>query len=119
MFTKEELSPHALELFRRVKEVLPLEISERLRSNRHFVTHGSYRTLFLFDVWDCNQTDILNRQHFKYCLGHDGRPGAQRNGYFSLWLNRVRIYRERESILNTLERDILIRFLHYLRDQDL
>lgn len=106
MFSKEELTPHALELFQRVKESLPPAIGERLRSNRSFVTHGSYRTLFLFDVWDCNQTDILNRQHFKYCLGHDGRPGATRNGYFHLWLNRIRIYRERESIVSTLDRKL-------------
>ena len=106
MFSKQELSPHALELFRRVKAALPPEIGGRLRSNRAFTTHGSYRTLFLFDVWDCNQTDILNRQHFKYCLGHDGRPGATRDGYFHLWLNKIRIYRERESIIATLEREI-------------
>jgi hypothetical protein len=106
MISKQELSPHALELFRRVKSALPAEIGERLRSNRFFTTHGSYRTLFLFDVWDYNQTDVLNRQHFKYCLGYDGRPGATRSGYFHLWLNRVRIYRERDTILATLDRKL-------------
>ncbi len=106
MFTKAELTPHALELFERVKAALPTAIGERLRSNRQFVTHGSYRTLFLFDVWDCNQTDILNRQHFKYCLGYDQRPGSARDGYFHLWLNRIRIYREREAIVATLDRKL-------------
>jgi 5-methylcytosine-specific restriction enzyme A len=106
MLTKEKLTPYALELFRRVKESLPTEIGERLRSNRKFVTHGSYRTLFLFDVWDCNQTDVLNRQHFKYCLGYDGRPNATCDGYFHLWLNRIRIYREREAIVSTLDRKL-------------
>src|SRR5438093_3681386 len=98
MFNKQELTPHAVELFRRVKAALPAEIGERVRSHRGFVTHGSYRTLFLFNVWDCNQTDILDRKHFTYCLGHDGRPGAKRDGYFHLWLNKIRLYRERESI---------------------
>lgn len=97
---------YALELFRQVKESLPPEIGERLRSNRQFLTHGSYRTLFLFDVWDCNQTDVLDRQHFKYCLGYDGRPNATSNGYFHLWLNRIRIYREREAIVATLDRNL-------------
>ncbi|HEY1661697.1 MAG TPA: HNH endonuclease signature motif containing protein [Verrucomicrobiae bacterium] len=106
MHTKEELTPHALKLFRQVKESLPPEIGERLRCNRQFVTHGSYRTLFLFDVWDCNQTDVLNRQHFKYCLGYDGRSNATRNGYFHLWLNRIRIYREREAIIAMLDRKL-------------
>ncbi len=50
--------------------------------------------------------DVLNRLHFKYCLGHDGRPGAKRDGYFHLWLNRIRIYRERESILANLDREL-------------
>jgi len=106
MFTKQQLSPYALELFRRVKASLPPKISERLRSNRLFTTHGSYRTLFLFDVWDCNQTDILDRKHFKYCLGYDRRPGATHDGYLHLWLNKIRIYRNRDSIVATLEREI-------------
>src|SRR2546430_5995368 len=106
MRTKEELSPHALELFQRVKASLPQHISNRLRSTRGFYTHGSYRTLFLFDVWDRNQTDVINRLHFKYCLGYDGRPRATRDGYFHLWLNRIRIYRERESIVATLDREL-------------
>ena len=71
MLTKVQLTPHALELFRRLKEALPAEIGERLQSSRVFTTHGSFRTLFLFDIWDRNQNDILNRYHFKYCLGYD------------------------------------------------
>jgi hypothetical protein len=106
MFSKQELTPHALELFRRVKAALPPAIGERLRSHRGFVTHGSYRTLFLFNVWDCNQTDLLDRKHFTYCLGCDGRPGATRSGYFHLWLNRIRIYRERAAIVTTLDREL-------------
>lgn len=106
MFSKDELTPHALELFRRVKGALPPEIGERLRSHRGFVTHGSYRTLFLFNVWDCNQTDILDRKHFTYCLGYDHRPAATRDGYFHLWLNRIRIYRQREAIVSALDREL-------------
>lgn len=106
MFTKQQLTPHALELFECVKRALPQEIAARLRSNRHFVTHGNYRTLYLFDVWDANQTDVINRQHFKYCLGYDRRPGARRDGYFHLWLNRIRIYRERDAIVATLDREL-------------
>ena len=106
MFTKAELTPHALELFRRVKLALPAAIAQRVSSNRLFVTHGSYNDLFLFDVWDSNQTDVLDRQHFKYCLGHDGRPSSPTNGYFHLWLNTIRIYREREAIVTTLDKKL-------------
>ncbi len=106
MYSKEQLTPHVLELFRRVQEALPPEICSRLRSNRNVGNHGSYSSLFLFDVWDCNQTDVLDRKHFKYCLGCDQRPAAKSHGYFHLWLNRIRIYRERQSIVATLEREI-------------
>jgi hypothetical protein len=105
-WSKAELTPHALVLFERVKAELPRAIAARLRSNRTFTTHGSYRTLFLFDVWDENQTDVLDRKHFKYCLGYDRRPGAKQDGYFHLWLNRIRIYRERDSIVPRLDREL-------------
>jgi hypothetical protein len=104
MLTKEQLTPHALELFRRLVAELPPEIGLRLRSNRRVVTHGSYRTLFLFDIWDRNQ--IFDRQHFKYGMACDQRPGAPFEGGFGLWLNRIRIYRERESILATVDREL-------------
>jgi hypothetical protein len=51
MFTKAELTPHALELFERVKAALPTEIGERLRSNRQSVTHGSYPVNKRVDRW--------------------------------------------------------------------
>lgn len=106
MLTKAELTPRALDLFRRVKQALPATIAQRLNSNRLFVTHGSYNNLFLFDVWDTEQTDVLNRQHFKYCLGYDGRPNASFNGYFHLWLNTIRIYRERDALVKMLEHQL-------------
>ena len=106
MHTKEHLSPHALETFRQVRAALPPHIGERLTSNRRFVTHGSYRTLFLFDIWDKNQNDVLHRQHFKYGLGCDQRSGTNQVGHVGLWLNRIRIYRNRDSILEILHREI-------------
>lgn len=106
MLTKEQLSPHALNLFLRVKAELPPAIAQRLRSHRHLITHSSYVSLFLFDVWDANQSDVLPRLSFKYCLGYDARPGATRDGYFQLWISRSRIYRERESIVASLEREL-------------
>jgi hypothetical protein len=98
MLTKEELSPWALELVRRGQEKLSSEIASRLRSSRHFVTHPTIATLFLFDVWDCHQTDILPAKHFKYCLGYDKRPNASSDGYFHLWVTKIRIYGEHDNI---------------------
>ena len=102
--TKADLTGPALELFGRVQERLPTAIAQRLRSNRLFVTHGSYNNLFLFDVWDLHQTDVLDRKHFKYCLGCDLRGNAPHNGYLHLWLNTVRIYRKREEVVAKLSR---------------
>ncbi len=105
MFTKQQLTPHALELFAQVKRALPSEIAMRLRSNRKVVNHGNYANLFLFDVWDSHQTDVLDRKHFKYCLGY--RPNHPTHyGYFHLWLNRIRIYRQREDIITRLDREL-------------
>jgi hypothetical protein len=97
--TKAELSPHAIALFSRLRERLPTNIAQRLQSNRFFVTHGSYNNFYLFDVWDRHQTDVLSRQHFKYCLGCDLRGNTAHVGAISLWLNTIRIYRNREEIV--------------------
>jgi len=106
--TKEEITPHALAFFEDLKRELPSPIASRLRSNRLVVTHGSYGELFLFDIWDANQTDVLDRKHFKYCLAYDPsrRNHPSHDGYFHLWLNTVRIYRKREEIVRQLESEL-------------
>lgn len=106
--SKEELTPHALAFFSDLKRELPPAIACRLRSNRLVVNHGSYNNLFLFDIWDNNQTDVLDRKHFKYCLAYDPsrRNHASHDGYFHLWLNTIRIYRKREEIVRKLEAEL-------------
>jgi hypothetical protein len=106
--SKDELTPHALVFFKQLKDVLPITIAERLRSNRHVVTHGSYIDLYLFDIWDIHQNDVLGRQHFKYCLAYDPslRNHSKHDGYFHLWLNTIRIYRQREEIVEVLNRTL-------------
>ena len=105
MFTKQQLTPDPMELFDCVKQALPDKIASRLRSNRHFVNHGSYADLFLFECLGRNQTDVLDRKHFKSCLGY--RPNhPTHDGYFHLWLNRIRIYRQREEIVALLDREL-------------
>jgi hypothetical protein len=108
MLTKEEITPHALAFFEELKSELPSEIAARLRSNRHVVNHGSYSDLFLFDIWDGNQTDVLDRKHFKYCLAYDPsrRNHPAHDGYFHLWLNTVRVYRKREEIVRRLDSEL-------------
>lgn len=61
---------------------------------------------FCLTCGDAHQTDVLPRMTFKYCLAHDARPGATRNGFFHLWISKSRIYREREAIVATLAREL-------------
>src|SRR6266498_1738054 len=70
--TKEALTPHLLNAFASAKAKLPAEIGSRLTSSDHVRNHGSYRTFYLFNVWDIHQADILQRDHFCYCFGYHG-----------------------------------------------
>jgi hypothetical protein len=67
--------------------------------------HGSYRTVLLFNVWDKFQSDVLPKQHFCYCLGYDPHKliSGPTEWYFHLWLNTIRIYRERLAVKEELE----------------
>lgn len=112
MITKESLTPHLLEAFNRAKAELPPEIAARLTSSDHVRNHGSYRTFYLFNVWDVNQADILHRDHFCYCFGHlvsDALKERKNYGYtwfLHLWINTIRLYRSRHEIRQVLETDL-------------
>lgn len=107
MHSKEEITPAARALFDEVLGRLPANIGQRLKCNQKVTTHGS-RQVFNFDIWDASQNDVLDRKHFKYCLAYDPHllNDGRNDGFFHLWLNTVRIYRERESIKALLEREI-------------
>lgn len=109
--TIQELSPICIKLFERVTYALPNDIASRLTRSRGMRVHGTKRTLLLFNVWDRNQSDVLPSQHFCYCLGYDPdhlwtSQTQPTDWYFHLWLNTVRIYRERETVKKTLEQEI-------------
>ena len=104
-FSKEELTPTCLRLFEEVGKELPPHLAERLTCSRAVRNHGSYRTVFLFNVWDKYQSDVLPKQHFCYCLGYDPHRliSGGTDWYFHLWLNTIRIYRERLMVKKELE----------------
>ena len=112
MHTKESLSPYVLQAFADAKAELPSKIAHRLTSSNRVRNHGSYRTFYLFNVWDLHQADILHRDHFCYCLGYLGsEPLKQRkNGghtwFLDLWINKIRLYRSQSEIRQILEVDI-------------
>lgn len=104
-FIKTDLTPALLQMFDDVVEELPTEIAQRLTCSRSVRNHGSYRTVLLFNVWDKNQSDVLPKQHFCYCLGYDPTHliSGGTDWYFHLWLNTIRIYRDRLSLKKQLE----------------
>jgi hypothetical protein len=97
-----------LNIFEQARNALPNAIAERLTCSRAVRNHGSYRTVLLFNVWDRYQSDVLPKQHFCYCLGYD--PNQLISGgsvwYFHLWLNTIRIYRDRIVVKNKLENEL-------------
>jgi len=109
--TKRTLTPVCLSFFDKLKTVLPAEISSRLKSKQKVGNHGNSNTWLIFDIWDKHQTGILPKDHFKYCLGYDHlrvREGKT-SGYFHLWLNTIRIYKNRVAIKELLEYEIIQR----------
>jgi len=96
-YTREQITPHCQALFTEVIRELPQSIAERLTCQRKVVNHGSYRTVLLFNIWDKNQSDVLPKKHFCYCLGYDPERLLNKttDWYFHLWINTIRIYRDR------------------------
>ena len=105
-FTKESLSPFFLDAVQVAKAELPDLLSARLTHNRVVGTHGSYGDFYLINIWDKGQTDVLPRDHFKYCLSfcRNRRNGRPEDGELHLWLNKIRIYQNRSKVLKVLDR---------------
>jgi hypothetical protein len=106
--SKEELTPICVQIFEDAQRGLPETIAERLTCSRAVRNHGSYRTVLLFNVWDKYQSDILPKQHFCYCLGYDSKQliSGGSDWYFHLWLNTIRIYRDRVAVKTKLENEL-------------
>lgn len=104
-YTKEELSPHLLQVVQMVKAELPDLLSTRLAHNRLARTHGSYADFYLINMWDRKQTDVLPKDHFTYCLSYwqNRRGGHPEDGELHLWLNKIRLYQNRRKILQLLD----------------
>lgn len=106
--SREELTPICLEIFEQVQNALPHAVAARLTCSRAVRNHGSYRTVLLFNVWDKYQSDVLPKQHFCYCLGYDPTQliSGGSDWYFHLWLNTIRVYRDRATVKTKLESEL-------------
>ena len=104
-YSKEEISPYLLEVAQVTKSELPDFIGNRLSHGRKAVTHGSYVDFYMLNMWDKNQTDVLPRSHFTYCLSYWGnRRKHARDGELHLWLNKIRMYQNRKDIIALLDK---------------
>jgi hypothetical protein len=105
-WTQNQLTPICHRLFLEAKELMPPSIASRLVCSRAMRNHGSYRTVLLFNTWDRFQSDVLPKQHFCYCLGYDPLRliSGGTDWYFHLWLNTVRIYRDRLAVKTEMEK---------------
>src|SRR4051794_22055628 len=93
MHTKEEITPYLLKTVALSKSSLTAEIGSRLTSSKQVRNHGSYRTFYLFNVWDIHQADVLHHDHFCYSFGYYGsdaiklRKNAGFTWHLLLWIN--------------------------------
>jgi hypothetical protein len=108
VYTKEQITPACIDLFQQATAKLPSSIGGRLACSRGIRNHGSFRTVLLFNTWDKQQSDVLPKNHFCYCLGYDPQQliSGGSDWYFHLWLNTIRIYRDRLAIKSKLEREL-------------
>jgi len=104
-YRKDELSPYFVQAAQTAKSELPEAIGSRLSHGRQARTHGSYNDFYLINMRDKHQTDVLPRDHFNYCLSYwqNRRSGAAEDGELHLWLNKIRLYQNRSSILEFLD----------------
>jgi len=109
-YTAEQVTSGCMDLFQQAIKQIPAAISERLKTSRTARNHGSYRTVLIFNTWDRYQSDILPKNHFCYCLGYDPKQliSGGTDWYFHLWLNTIRIYRDRLAVKEELEKKLKI-----------
>jgi hypothetical protein len=102
--TPDDLTPQALALVASLKKRLPQEIAARLKCSKKVRRHGNVSTVFLFNVWDKNQSGMFDPKYFCYCLGYDPQHRySPSTWYFHLWVNTIRIYQYSRQIRAALE----------------
>src|SRR2546423_8148650 len=96
-YSKAELTPVMHEVFSDVVDILADSHGPRLTSSRGVRNHGDRGNLYLFNIWDKEQSDLLHRDHFCYCFGYWTNRMLERDGkrgllaYLHLWLNTTRL----------------------------
>lgn len=116
-FTKESLA----KLFRPISDLLngKLEDAEALldpairdlfKASTTLVRHSKDTRVLQYHIWARDQPGIFHRHHFKYAIQYDplGTMGgtATKNFTIEFFVNKIRIYQERESMGKRVGRDL-------------
>lgn len=108
-YSKVELTPVFRSVFDDVVDILGDPVGPRLSRSRGVRLHGDRGNLYLFNIWDSEQSDLLDRDHFCYCFGCYTNRTIEQDGrrnnlsYLHLWINTKRLYYEQDNILSLLE----------------
>ncbi|MEY2565255.1 MAG: endonuclease [Verrucomicrobiota bacterium] len=111
-YSKSELTPLLREVFSEVVDILRDSVGQRLTSSRSVRNHGDRGNLYLFNVWDKEQSALLHRDHFCYCFGYYSNRLLERGdrrgnlAYFHLWINTTRLYYEQALMVSLLEQPV-------------
>jgi hypothetical protein len=109
VYSKADLTPLLRDVFTEVVDVLHDSVGNRLTSSRGVRNHGNHGNLYLFNIWDVEQNDLLHRDHFCYCFGYYTNRMLECSGrrnnlaYIHLWVNTARLYYEQDLIVSLLE----------------
>lgn len=108
-YSKAELTPVFRSIFDDVVDILRDSFGPRLTRSRGVRYHGDRGNLYLFNIWDSEQSDLLDPDHFCYCFGSYTNRTIEQDGrrnnlsYLHLWINTKRLYYEQGHIVSLLE----------------
>ena len=93
-----------------VDELLDPSVRERLRASNTFMHHGGDTRVLQYHIWDRDQPSIFHRHHFKYEVQYDPagtKAGtATTNFCIHFYLNKIRLYHEREAMVKRVRREL-------------
>jgi hypothetical protein len=92
------------------RAMLDPAIRDRLKASNTVVRHGGDTRVLQYHIWDRAQPTIFNRLHFKYEVQYDPfgtKAGtATTNFCIHFYMNKIRIYHEREQMLRRVRREL-------------
>jgi 5-methylcytosine-specific restriction endonuclease McrA len=93
-----------------VDGLLDPAVRDRLKASNTVIRHGGDTRVLQYHIWDRQQPGIFHKHHFKYEVQYDpfGTKAGTNNTNFCIhfYLNKIRIYHEREAIVARIRREL-------------